>query len=64
MDVNCHCYLENGLLDHKIVRDTAVLIVDKFSMLEDNVFLAMDRIARKGSVPKHCHSTFGGRHVI
>ena len=37
MDINCQCFLENGTLDHKIVRDTAVLIVDEFSVLENNV---------------------------
>ena len=34
MYINCHCYLEKGTLDHKIVRDTAVLMIDEFSMLE------------------------------
>lgn len=37
MDINCQWFLENGTLDHKIVRDTAVLIVDEFSVLENNV---------------------------
>ena len=37
MDINCQCFLENGTLDHKIVRDTAVLMVDEFSVLENNV---------------------------
>ena len=37
MDINCQWFLENGTLDHKIVRDTTVLIVDEFSVLENNV---------------------------
>lgn len=64
MDINCQSYLEKGTLEHKIVRDTAVLIIDEFSMLEFNVFLAMDRITRQASIPKKRGSPFGGKHVI
>ena len=64
MDINCHCYLEKGTVDHKIVRDTAVLMIDESSMLEYKVFHAMDRITRQASIPKNRQSPFGGKHII
>lgn len=64
MDVNCKCYLEKGTLDHKIVRDTEVLLIDEFSMLEFNVFHPMDKITREASIPKNRRFPFAGKHVI
>ena len=64
MDVNCKCYLEKGTLDHKIVRDTEVLLIDEFSMLEFNVFHTMDKITREALILKNRRFPFAGKHVI
>ena len=64
MDINCQSYLEKGTLEHKIIRDTAVLMIDEFFMLEFNVFHAIERISRQVSIPKNRRSPFGGKHII
>lgn len=64
MDINYQCYLKRGTLEHKIVRDTKVLVIDEFSMFEFNVFHAMDRITRQVSISKNRRFPFGGKHII
>lgn len=64
MDINYQCYLKRGTLEHKIVRDTKVLVIDEFSMFEFNVFHAMDRITRQVSISKNSRFPFGGKHII
>jgi len=64
MDIECHSFLEPGLMEYQAVLDSQMIIIDEFGMLEMKVFLALDKLLRKIAIGKNHAKPFGGRHVI